>query len=41
MKLILEKNDGSKIVVENKAIEDSELDVDNLPVLKHMAMIVA
>ena len=32
MKLILEKNDGNKIVVENKAIEDRELDIDNLPV---------
>ena len=32
MKLILEKNDGSKIVVENRAIEDRELDIDNLPV---------
>ena len=32
MKLILEKNDGSKIVIENKAVKDSELDIDNLPV---------
>jgi len=32
MKLILEKNDGSKVIVENKNIEDSEVDLDNLPV---------
>lgn len=32
MKLILEMNDGEKIVVENKNIQNLELLIDNLPV---------
>lgn len=32
MKLILETNNGKKIVVENKNIEDSELKIDSLGV---------
>jgi hypothetical protein len=32
MKLILETNDGKKIVVENKSVTDLELEIDNLSV---------
>ena len=32
MKLILEMNDGKKIVIENKNVQDLELSIDNLPV---------
>lgn len=32
MKLTLELANGKKVVVENKAIEDSEIEIDNLPV---------
>ena len=32
MKLILETNDGKKIVVENKNVDDLEIKIDNLTV---------
>jgi hypothetical protein len=32
MKLILEKPDGTKLVVENKNVQQTEVDIDNLSV---------